>query len=157
MLKGTSAKVTCCLDNIAKPTVVQVRIKTSKTDPFRKGVSVYLGQTGNELCPVTTMTAYLAVRVDHQDRFLDSREELHCRGRGWCNELGKALQPSGVDVSKYSGHSFRIGAATTVAMVGVEDSLIKTLGRWQSSAYLSYIPVPRERLAAVSHKLSMAE
>ena len=50
------------LDNITRPTAVHVRIKTSKTDPFRKGVSVYLGQTGNEMCPVAAMTAYLAVR-----------------------------------------------------------------------------------------------
>ena len=41
----------------------------------------------------------------------------------------QALAPSGLDVAQYSGHSFRIGAATTAASVGIEDSLIKTLGR----------------------------
>ena len=59
-------------------------------------------------------------------------------------------------MSKYSGHSFRIGAATTAASVGVEDSLIKTLGRWESSAYLLYVRVPRDRLALVSKRLSVA-
>ena len=59
-----------------------------------------------------------------------------------------ALGSSGVDASKYSGHSFQIGAATTAALVGIEDSLIKTLGRWESAAYfkLLYIRVPRDRL-----------
>ena len=62
--------------------------------------------------------------------------------------------PSGVDITQYSGHSFRIGAASTVAAVGIEDPLIKTLGRWESTVYLSYVRVPRDRLAAVSKQLS---
>ena len=32
--------------------------------------------------------------------------------------------------SCYSGHSFRIGAATAAAKLGVNDSMIKVLGRW---------------------------
>ena len=71
-------------------------------------------------------------------------------------KVREALQPSGVDVSHYSGHSFRIGAATAAAAAGIEDSLIKTLGRWRSSAYQLYVRVPRERLASVSKQLSVA-
>ena len=58
------------------------------------------------------------------------------------------------DITQYSGHSFRIGAASTVAVVGIEDSLIKTVGRWESTAYLSYVRVPWDRLAGVSKQLS---
>ena len=47
------------LDSLSSPTVVRVHIKTSKTDPFR---IVFLGITGNELCPVSAMSAYLAIR-----------------------------------------------------------------------------------------------
>ena len=39
----------------------------------------------------------------------------------------------------YAGHSFRIGVATTVAMAGVEDAMIQTLGHWQSAAYVQYM------------------
>ena len=66
------------------------------------------------------------------------------------NHVRAALKAKGIDDTKSVGHSFRIGAATTAAAVGVEDSVIKTLGRWESSAYLAYVRIPRECLAAVS-------
>ena len=52
------------INNLEKLTIMQVRIKASKTDPFRKGVELYLGRTSNELCPISAMLAYLAVRGD---------------------------------------------------------------------------------------------
>ena len=67
--------------------------------------------------------------------------------------LRKALVQSGVDDSKYSGHSFRSGTATTAASKGFEDCIIKTLGRWCSLAYLDYVKLPRTRLADYSRLL----
>ena len=66
----------------------------------------------------------------------------------------EALERAGVDQTKYCGHSFRIGAATTAAARGVEDAMIKTLGRWESVAYLQYIKIPRQQLAGYSCILS---
>jgi hypothetical protein len=65
-----------------------------------------------------------------------------------------ALGAAGLDASLFEGHSFRIGAATTAEAAGVEDVLIKILGRWQSSAYLRHVRVPRESLAGVSARLA---
>ena len=42
--------------------MAQVNIKASKTDPFRKGVSIYIGRTNNGLCPVAALAAYFASR-----------------------------------------------------------------------------------------------
>ena len=61
-----------------------------------------------------------------------------------CIAVREALKTAGVDASKYSGHSFRICAATTAASRGIEDSVIKTLGRWNSLAYLRYVKIPRD-------------
>ena len=50
------------LDSPEDPQVVQINIKSSKMDPFRKGISVFLGRTNSVLCPVAAMVAYLASR-----------------------------------------------------------------------------------------------
>jgi len=63
------------------------------------------------------------------------------------------LKPGGIDALSYADHSFRIGVATTAVKVGMQDSLIQTLGRWESSAYLLYIRTPRSTLHAVAKTL----
>ena len=63
---------------------------------------------------------------------------------------GVALQPAGVDISRYCGHNFRIRVVPIVVVVGTEESLIKTLG-------LLYVRVPREELPSLSKELSSAE
>ena len=45
------------VDSPSQPSVVEVKIKASKMDPFSQGVSVFLGATGNTLCPVAAITA----------------------------------------------------------------------------------------------------
>ena len=37
------------LDSLSAPTLVQVRVKASKTNPFRKGVAIYLVRTDNDM------------------------------------------------------------------------------------------------------------
>ena len=64
-----------------------------------------------------------------------------------------AILAGGIDAS---GHSFQIGAATTAAACGLPESLIKTLGRWESSAYMLYIRTPQSTLCAVAQKLVRA-
>ena len=44
--------------------------------------------------------------------------------------------------SLYMGHSFHIGAPTTVVQYRLSDTLIKTLGQWQSATYTVYIRTP---------------
>ena len=138
------------VDKHDNPSLVRIRLKQSKTDPFRHGVDIFLGRTHADLCPVTALLAYIAVRpavqgplVVFEDGSLLSRDKL-------VSAIRSALQLAGVDAWNYTGHSFRIGAATTAAQVGLEDSVVKMLGRWESSAYHCYIQTPRETLASLS-------
>ena len=50
------------VDNRNSPSLIRVTIKQSKTDPFHKGVRVFLGHTGKAFCPVTAILPYLAIR-----------------------------------------------------------------------------------------------
>ena len=61
----------------------------------------------------------------------------------------EALMATGVGALKYAGHSFRIGAVTTAANCGIQDSLIRTMGQWESSAYTLHICTPRDKICMV--------
>ena len=50
------------VDSRESPPLVQVRIKASKTDPFRQGVTLLIGKTNDCLCPVTAVLAYMVTR-----------------------------------------------------------------------------------------------
>ena len=141
------------IDDPDSPSMLRVTMKQSKTDPFRRGIDLFLGKTNNEICPVSTMLKYLVMRGQDPGplfRFSDGRFLTHQRS---VTAIRSALASAGVDKSKYNGHSFRIGAVTTAAAKGIEDSVIKTLGRRRSLAYLDYIRVPRDKLASYSRVL----
>jgi hypothetical protein len=46
------------VDNVMSPKWLENRIKASKTDPFRKGVSVYIGISWSNTCPVAAILDY---------------------------------------------------------------------------------------------------
>ena len=45
------------LDSKCNPSFLRVHIMASKTDPFRKGIHIFIGSTENNLCPVKAMLA----------------------------------------------------------------------------------------------------
>ena len=70
--------------------------------------------------------------------------------------LHQPLSQAGLCPSYYASHSFRIGAATTAAAVGLIPPLIKTLGKWNSNAYLAYTCCPESLIVTISQQLSTA-
>ena len=144
------------VDSRQSPSVVRVRIKCSKTDPFRQGVNIFLGKTDRQLCPVSAMVSFLAARGSGQGPLLHFQDGRPLTRQRLVSALREALSQANIqeDESSFSGHSFRIGAATAAARRGLEDSMIKMLGRWESDAYHRYIRTPRSQLAKVSSTLA---
>ena len=66
----------------------------------------------------------------------------------------KTLCTANIDATAYSGHSFRIKAASAAAAAGVPAYFIKMLGRLESEAYHLYIRTPRESLASISQLIA---
>ena len=141
------------LDNPREPSTVQVRIKQSKTDPFHRGINLYVGRTGSSLCPVLALLGYLQMRGMDPGPLFRYRDRRALTRSKFAAAVRLVLKKAGVDQAKYCTHSFRIGAATTAAANGIEDSVIKTMGRWESLAYLQYVRIPRERLSGYSKQL----
>ena len=141
------------LDSTSSPTLIQITIKQSKTDPFRKGVNLFLAKTGKDLCPVAAMLPYLALRGSKQGPLFVLQDGSYLTRQRFTELLRATLKDVGLDESKYAAHSFRIGAATSAKDAGIDDVHVKMLGRWKSNAYQLYVRTPQEKLALLSKQL----
>ena len=141
------------VDNRNSPSLLRVTIKQSKTDPFRKGVQIFLGRTGKAICPVTAILPYLAIRGNTEGLLFITKTGRPLTRQHFSSALTTILQTAGLQAEQYNTHSFRIGAATSAKQSGISDLHIKMLGRWQSSAYETYIKTPRSQLADFSKQL----
>jgi integrase len=119
-----------------------INLSGSKTDQLEKGTQIHIQRIANmpEVCPVRAMTDYLGARGKGEDETLF----IHIGGLPLTRYqfqavLKKAARVLGWDLSRFSSHSFRIGAATTAAANGVSNSTIMAKGRWSSNAVTKYV------------------
>ena len=141
------------LPNSLSPEHMSVRIKISKTDPFRSGHTIIVGKTDQAICPVRAMQTFLSLRGTSTGPLFQHLSGSPLTKVGLTSETRQLLSMSGLQPSQYAGHSYRIGAATTSASVGLPPWLIKTLGRWSSDCYEKYIQCPHSLLSGVSCQL----
>ena len=123
---------------------MEILIKGSKTDQFRKSTTLHLPRLGTATCPVRAIKKFLNQSKNRSTLPLFT---FH-NGRFLTHLDVSTTLLAGVEdnASPYSSHSYRIGAATTAAAAGLPDSQIQTLGRRHSSACKSYIRITPESL-----------
>ncbi len=141
------------VDSLTEPRIVQVHLKKTKTDQSGEGADVVMAAMGAAVCPVSAIVSYLHVRGSSSGPFFKESSGKALAKPAFISELRDLLQTAGYSPGQYAGHSFRIGAATTAAMAGMEDSQIQTLGRWHNAAFLRYIRTPKTHLAGASKVL----
>ena len=135
---------------------MQLRLPTSKTDPFRKGITLTIAATNDARCPVHAMT-----RLEAIDYHQPPSSPLFCIGRDQqqaftrehvVRSLQRLALAAGLEQGTWNGHSFRRGAATWAAQRGITDSQIQILGRWRSDAYRAYIEYSIEERISLSKR-----
>lgn len=112
-------------------------LPVSKTDPFRRGVTISIAAANDEACPVKSLKHLLTAFPARQSA------PLFFPGQALSpqlviQELRKKMMQLGHQ-GNYSGHSFRRGAATSAERAGLSRPQIKILGRWKSEAVERYI------------------
>jgi len=123
------------VDKKSDPQLLRVVIKQSKTDPFRLGVTLFLGKTSSPICPVEPLLPYIAVRDGQPGPLfiLEDGRMLVCQL--FSTIMDDILDKLHLDREQFNTHSFRISVATSEKEVDITNSHIKMLDRWQSSVY----------------------
>jgi len=138
------------LDKHDNSQLFRITIKQSKTDPFRKGLKVYLGATNKPVWSITGITSYLAARGNCQGSLFVTNDGNGLTRQTFTALLDPLLAKLHLNIKNYNTHSFRIGVATSAAEAHILDNYIKMLDRWCSNAYQYYISTPPQDLAALS-------
>jgi len=119
---------------------VSLCLRVSKNNQYGNPIHMKLPcESDISICPVCNLKVYMQLRPQMPGQlFVHENKKLVTRYQ-FSAVLKKCLQQSGFKVDIYKSHSFRIGRATQLAGMGLSDENIKKLGRWNSSAYNSYI------------------
>ena len=120
------------VDSWASPRTVTIQLRKSKTDQAGKGVYIYIRNTFDDLCPVTALLAYSAARGGAPGPLFCHPDSRSLTRSQVVAAIRQVLVILGLDSHLYAGHSFRTGAAMMAAECGLEDSLVKALGHWES-------------------------
>lgn len=150
----------CFSDVIFYSNYVILRLKESKTDPFRKGIDIKLFKIENALCPFAALQKYFRQRrakfastLASDPLFVTDIYEALTR-QYFLDKLKFVLNLCGYDSTLYNGHSFRSGAASSAGKAQVEDHMIKVLGRWRSDSYCRYIKISPSSIKIAQQKLT---
>ena len=135
------------VDSHDAPRIMQIHLKKSKCDQFGIGSDILVGATGSDLCPITAILSYIDVQGNQPGAFFPNSSHRPVTKPWFVGEIRRILGSIGLPQHEYARHSFRIGAAIAAAM---EDSVIQTLSRWHSAAFLRYIHTPKEHLASLT-------
>ena len=132
--------------SLASAQHIVVTLRSSKTDSFRLGQSLITARTASQICVVTAMQHYFQlVAPSSGPSFLFPVRQAPYQVSGH-------FPPTGFHSLK--GHTFRVGAASTTAAVGLPDWLIKIMDRWSSDWYQLYIRTPRELLLSAAPRMA---
>lgn len=121
---------------------VFVVVKSSKTDQTGHSTTLILSQNENDqICAVHNLKAFIQLRPKVAGPLFCHLNHIAISRYQFLVVLRAALNFVGLNADDFNTHSFRIGAATTAAIAGKTDDEIKSMGRWNSNSFRSYIRI----------------
>ncbi|XP_069829455.1 uncharacterized protein [Dendropsophus ebraccatus] len=120
---------------------VSCLLRRSKTDRTGRGKSVVLYPVaGSPACPVRCVGDYLVLRpVGRGSSFLVHQDGRALSRFQFIAVFRKGLERLGLPPREFASHSFRIGAATEAVRCGLDESVVRQIGRWESARFRSYV------------------
>ena len=131
-------------------TSLELRLPASKTDPWRRGVTIPIAATFDAACPVAALKSLFTRFPSEpkeplfQSTAQFSRQYVTILLRNLLHKLGIR--------GHYSGHSFGRGAASWAELRGLTPDEIQVLGRWKSDSYRLYIERDISRVLSYSQR-----
>lgn len=120
---------------------VVIRIRSSKTDKFRKGKDIPMDKGHNKLtCPVRLLEDWMEFAKVGQEEFLFPN--MNTGGKWSTSGIATAVKGMATQAGmrgKFTGHSLRIGGATAAMKGGMSLAMIKAIGGWESAVVLVYL------------------
>ena len=117
---------------------LRIIIRSSKTDKYGEGESIYILPTGKSYCAIKWLIQYIRI-CEIQSKLLN----FNMSNTTFKRRLDRYLSQINIDkeMKCYAGHSFRRGGAHFASLHGVQDCNIKAHGRWKSAIYTKYTAV----------------
>lgn len=115
-------------------------LRRSKVDQMGKGTWIKLDRwLGSPVCPVEAFVTFGRHRQSASQSLLVHDDGSVVTVFQFNSVLRAALVRLGCSFLNISSHSFRIGAATEAARLGLSGEKICNIGRWRSNRYKLYV------------------
>lgn len=125
-------------DIVVSNTAVHIQFSSFKHS-VHKTCLILLPAISSPLYPVRAMSCDLQWHPSGPGTLFRSMDSLPLCAREVRRVLYRLSVWLGLPEGSLTPHSFRIGAATMAASLGIPDEIISRMGCWSSKAYLSYI------------------
>lgn len=141
-----------CFNN-SYVSILTVKVKSPKSGNANTVDVVDIFPTCTDLCPVRAFSKWskcCSNNAPYLPAFrLDSGHSLtsKCLNKQLINWLSQYLD---YDLAYVSRHSFRAGIPSILGALGFDDHDIKLVGRWSSSAFQTYLKLPRTKGLAMA-------
>lgn len=122
--KGNTIQKLIKYGDVSLQEKVILNIQYSKTDQLGLGTTLYIPASVNTACPYSAIQDFLQVRAKTPGPFFCLFSGQLLTRYQFSAILTKNLNSLGIDSIRYKTHSFRIGAAITLAQQGVHNDII---------------------------------